>query len=91
MTWFNAVNDQGVCIGATVVPGTVVDSLHGLDTILNLDGGPSPETITSDTASYSDTIFGIFALPGYRFSPRIANLSDQYLWRTTACGTTDSD
>ena len=91
LTWFNAVNDQVAGIGATVVPGTVRDSLYVLDTILNLDGGPRPETITSDTASYSDMVFGIFALLGYRFSPRIANLSDQRLWRATPRGTTDSD
>ena len=91
LTWFNAVNDQVAGIGATVVPGTVRDSLYVLDTILNLDGGPRPEMITSDTASYSDMVFGIFALLGYRFSPRIANLSDQRLWRATPSGTEDSD
>lgn len=91
LTWFNAVNDQAAGIGATVVPGTVRDSLYVLDTILNLDGGPRLEMITSDTASYSDMVFGIFALLGYRFSPRIAGLSDQRLWRATLPGTADSD
>lgn len=91
LTWFNAVNDQVAGIGATVVPGTVRDSLYVLDTILNLDGGPRPEMITSDTASYSDMVFGIFSLLGYRFSPRIASLSDQRLWRATMPDTADSD
>ena len=91
LTWFNAVNDQVAGIGATVVPGTVRDSLYVLDTILNLDGGPRPEMITSDTASYSDMVFGIFSLLGYRFSPRIASLSDQRLWRATMPDTAESD
>jgi len=39
--------------------------------------GPKPEVVTTDTASYSDMIFGRFALLGYRFSPRFAGLPDQ--------------
>lgn len=91
MTWFNAVNDQVAGIGAVVVPGTARDSLYVLDTMLNLDGGPKPEMVASDTASYSDVVFGIFTLLGYRFSPRIADLSDQRLWRATLRGLTPSD
>lgn len=62
-----------------------------LDTILNLNGGPRPEMIISDTSSYSDIVFGIFALIGYRFAPRIANLSDQRLWLATPGSTADFD
>ncbi len=91
VSWFNAVNDQVAGIGAVVVPGTVRDSLYVLDTILNLDGGPKPEMVASDTASYSDMLFGIFTLLGYRFSPRIADLADQRLWRATIPGQAPGD
>lgn len=91
LTWFNAVNDQVAGIGAVVVPGTVRDSLYVLDTMLNLDGGPKPEMVASDTASYSDMVFGIFTLLGYRFSPRIADLADQRLWRATVPGQAPGD
>lgn len=91
LTWFNAVNDQVAGIGAVVVPGTVRDSLYVLDTMLNLDGGPKPEMVASDTASYSDMVFGIFTLLGYRFSQRIADLSDQRLWRMTLPGQAPGD
>ncbi len=91
LTWFNAVNDQVAGIGAVVVPGTVRDSLYVLDTMLNLDGGPKPEMVASDTASYSEMVFGIFTLLGYRFSPRIADLSDQRLWRATRKGQAPGD
>lgn len=91
LTWFNAVNDQVAGIGAVVIPGTVRDSLYVLDTILNLDGGPQPEMVASDTASYSDMVFGIFTLLGYRFSPRIADLTDQRLWRATLPGQPTGD
>ena len=56
VTWMNAVNDQVAGIGAVVVPGTVRDSLYILDTMLNLDAGPKPEMIATDTASYSDIV-----------------------------------
>jgi len=72
LPWLNAVNDQVSGIGAQVVPGTPRDSLHILDGLLNLDAGPKPDLIATDEASYSDVIFGIFAILGYRFSPRIA-------------------
>ena len=62
VTWLNAINDQVTGIGAVVVTGTMRDSLHVLDVILNRDGGPAPEMIATDTASYSDIVFGFFRL-----------------------------
>ncbi len=55
----------------------------GSDVILNRDGGPPPQMIATDTASYSDLVFGLFRLLGYQFSPRLADLPDQRLWRLT--------
>jgi TnpA family transposase len=52
-----------------VVTGTMRDSLHVLDVLLGRDGGPTPEIIATDTASYSDIVFGLFRLLGYQFSP----------------------
>ena len=34
----------------------------------------------SDTAGYTDTIFGIFHLLGYQFSPRIADIGGSRFW-----------
>ena len=81
ITWLNAVNDQVTGIGAIVVPGTLRDSLYILDTLLNLDAGPKPEMVTTDHACYSDMVFGMFAMLGYRFAPRFADLADQRFWR----------
>ena len=91
VTWLNAINDQVAGIGAVVVTGTMRDSLHVLDVILNRDGGPPPEMIATDTASYSDIVFGLFRLLGYQFSPRLADMPDQRLWRLTAPGTSVVD
>lgn len=71
-------------LGGVVVPGTLRDSLFILDAPLGRDGGPKPETVMTDTASYSDIVFGLFAICCYQFSPRIADISDARLWRTHA-------
>ena len=91
ITWLNAINDQVAGIGAVVVPGTVRDSLYILDAMLNLDAGPKPEMVATDTASYSDIVFGLFRLLGYRFAPRIADLPDQRYWRATPPGAPEGD
>jgi TnpA family transposase len=57
VTWLNAINDQVAGIGAVVVTGTMRDSLHVLDVILGRDGGPVPELVATDTASYSDLVW----------------------------------
>ncbi len=81
LTLLNAVNDQVMGIGQMVVPGTPRDSLHILDTLINIDAGPQPEVVTTDQASDSDTVFGIFSMLGYRFAPRFADLGDRRFWR----------
>jgi TnpA family transposase len=80
-TWLNVVNDQVMGIGGLIVPGTLRDSLFILDAIHNRDGGPKPETVIADTASYSDIVFGLFAICGYQFSPLLADIADTRLWR----------
>lgn len=91
LTWLNAVNDQVSGIGAQIVPGTPRDSLHILDVLLNLDAGPKPELIATDEASYSDMVFGVFSILGYRFSPRIADLGDTRYWRASWPGDPEAD
>jgi TnpA family transposase len=73
------------------VPGTSRDSLFILDALLNLDGAVKPEMVATDHASYSDMVFGLFKILGYRFSPRLRDLSDQRFWRAEAPGEEASD
>ena len=91
ITWLNAVNDQVAGIGQMVVPGTPRDSLHILDTLLNLDAGVKPEMVATDNASYSDMVFGLFSLLGYNFSPRFKDLADQRFWRADLPGVAAGD
>ena len=62
-----------------------------MDTLLNVDAGPKPDMVATDTASYSDIVFGLFRMLGYRFSPRIADLSDQRFWRAHLPGAPAGD
>jgi len=39
------------------------------------------QVVVTDTASYSDLVFGLFRLLGYQFAPRIADLADTRFWR----------
>ena len=81
MTWLNAINDRGMGRGAKIVSGTVRDSLHMVDVIFGLDGGELPEIVVSDTASYSDVVFGLLELLGISYWPALADLPDQKGWR----------
>jgi TnpA family transposase len=40
-----------------------------------------PTQIMTDTGAYSDIIFGLFRLLGYRFCPRIADIGGTRFWR----------
>ena len=35
----------------------------------------------TDTGAYSDVVFGLFRLLGYRFSPRLADIGGTRFWR----------
>ena len=41
----------------------------------------NPTEIMTDTGAYTDVVFGLFWLLGYRFSPRIADMGNARLWR----------
>lgn len=56
------------------VPGTLRDSLNLLAIVLEQETELQPTEIMTDTAGYTDTIFGIFHVLGYQFSPRIADV-----------------
>ena len=67
-------------LGGLLVPGTLRDSLFILDAIHRLDAAEHPEVITTDQGSYSDIVYGMFAICGYQFAPRHADITDTQLW-----------
>jgi len=80
-TWLNMTSGTHLGLHGVVVAGTLRDSGRILDVVLEQPTSLHPMEIVSDTAGYADVVFGVFALLGYQFSPRLADLGDQRLWR----------
>lgn len=75
------VSDQSTGLGGIAVPGTLRDSLVLLGLLLEQETPLRPQEIMTDIAAYSDVVFGLFWLLGYRFSPRLADIGGARLWR----------
>lgn len=81
VTYYNFTSDQFTGLHGLVIPGTIHDSLYLLQCVLEQDTTLQPREIMTDTAGYSDIIFGLFGLLGYQFSPRLADIGNSRLWR----------
>lgn len=80
-TWYNLLSDQFTGLNAITVPGTLKDSLILLAVVLEQQTELRPTQILTDTGAYSDIVFGLFRLLGYRFSPRLADIGGTRFWR----------
>ena len=81
VTYYNLVSDQFTGLHALAVPGTLRDSLSLLGLVLEQPTELAPVEIMTDTGAYTDVVFGLFALLGYRFSPRLADIGGARFWR----------
>lgn len=81
VTWYNLLSDQATGLNAITVPGTLRDSLVLLAVVLEQQTELQPTQIMTDTGAYSDVVFGLFRLLGYRFSPRLADIGGTRFWR----------
>ncbi|MGJ0491608.1 Tn3 family transposase [Methylobacter sp.] len=84
VTWYNLMSDQCSGLNAITVPGTLRDSLILLAVVLEQQTELQPAQIMTDTGAYSDVVFGLFRLLGYRFSPRLADIGGTRFWRLDA-------
>ena len=84
VTYYNLVSDQYTGLNGIVVPGTLRDSLSLLAVVLEQPTELHPIEIMTDTGAYTDVVFGLFWLLGYRFSPRIADIGGARYWRIDA-------
>ena len=76
ITYYNFTSDQFTGFHGIVIPGTLRDSLFLLDGLLEQTTCLEPREIMTDTAGYSDLVFGLFWLLGYQFSPRLADIGE---------------
>jgi TnpA family transposase len=81
ITYYNFTSDQFTGFHSIVIPGTLRDSLFLLEGLLEQQTSLHPTEIMTDTAGYSDVVFGLFWLLGYQFSPRLADIGDARFWR----------
>jgi TnpA family transposase len=84
VTYYNLMSNQFTGLNAIVIPGTLRDSLFLLALVLEQSTELDPHEIMTDTSAYSDVVFGLFWLLGYRFSPRIADIGGARYWRMDA-------
>ena len=64
-----------------MIPGTLHDSPYVLDGLLEHQTELQPRQLMTDSAGYSDIVFGLFWLLGFQFSPRLAELGEARFWR----------
>ena len=88
ITYYNFTSDQFTGFHGIVIPGTLRDWLFILEGLLEHQTGLNPREVMSDTAGYSDVIFGLFWLLGYQFSPRLADLGESRFWRIDSAADT---
>mgnify|MGYP003376051373 CR=1 FL=1 len=81
VTWYNMLSDQFSGLNDITVPGTLRDSLILLAVVLEQQTDLQPTQIMTDTGAYSDVVFGLFRLLGYRFCPRLADVGGTRFWR----------
>ncbi|MBE9140675.1 Tn3 family transposase [Nodosilinea sp. LEGE 07088] len=81
ITYYNFVSDLFAGFHGLVVTGTLRDSLVVLVGLLEQRTGLRPRELMTDTAGYSDMVFGLFWLLGYQFSPRLADTGEARFWR----------
>jgi hypothetical protein len=83
ITFYSWTSDQFSQYGSKLVPTTLRDATYVLDEILNNETELPILEHTTDTAGYTELVFALFDLLGLQFSPRIRDLADQELYRTS--------
>jgi len=82
VTYFTFMSDQFSEFYGVVIPGAVREALYILDGLLEQQTMFKPVEIMSDTAGYTDIVFGLFWMLGYQFSPRLRDIGKTRFWRT---------
>ena len=80
LTYYTWTSDQYSQFGTKVVSSTIRDATYVLDEILDNETELTILEHTTDTAGYTDLVFGLFDLLGMQFSPRLADLAGKTLY-----------
>ncbi len=77
---YRFTNDQFSSYYSKIINTNSRDATHVLDGLLNNDTDLNIEEHYTDTAGYTDQVFALTYLLGFRFAPRIRDLSDVKLF-----------
>ena len=78
--FYTHINDQYAPFYSRVINATVRDSTYVLDGLLHHESDLRIEEHYTDTAGFTDHVFGLMQLLGFRFAPRIRDLADKRLY-----------
>lgn len=78
--FYTHISDQYAPFHTKVINATVRDATHVLDGLLYHESDLQIEEHYTDTAGFTDHVFGLMHLLGFRFAPRIRDLADKRLY-----------
>src|ERR1700730_11907608 len=80
VTFYTHISDRYAPFHTKVINVTVRDATHVLDGLLYHESDLRIEEHYTDTAGFTDHVFGLMHLLGFRFAPRIRDLADKRLY-----------
>ena len=78
--FYTHLSDQYAPFHTKVINATVRDATHVLDGLLYHESDLRIEEHDTDTAGFTDQVFALMHLLGFRFAPRIRDLADKRLY-----------
>ena len=80
VTFYTHISDQYTPFHTKVINAAVRDATHVLDGLLYHESDLRIEEHYTDTAGFTDHVFGLMHLLGFQFAPRIRDLKDKNLY-----------
>jgi TnpA family transposase len=80
VTFYTHISDQYAPFHTKVINAAVRDATHVLDGLLYHESDLRIEEHYTDTAGFTDHVFALCHLLGFRFAPRIRDLADKRLY-----------
>jgi TnpA family transposase len=77
--FYTHISDQYTPFYTTVIAASARDATHVLDRLLYHESDLQIEEHYTDTAGFTDHVFALCHLLGFRFAPRIRDLADKRL------------
>jgi TnpA family transposase len=78
--FYDFISDRFASFYSKVIPAAASEAPHVLDGLLHNESAIEIQEHATDTAGAVESIFALFHLFGYRFAPRIRDLSDRKLF-----------